>query len=387
MKKKLFIFAGEKSGDLLGGHLLKAIKNHLPQYALEGVGGPEMRSKGFECVMRSEEFEMMAFSDIIRSIPKLRRQFHAVRNHILESKPEAVIFIDYPGFNLKMAKSLRKFGYKGKLIQYISPTVWAWGKHRTKHMEKTLDLLLTIYPFESKCFEKSSLNVKYVGNPIKEIVTKHVYDEDWTKLFGIKEPENLIAIFPGSRKGEIELNLPPQLKAAEMLKKEDPSVRFVISCAHDKIMPVMHQIMRNNSLKLNQDIFLLPKGYSYELMRDCRCAIAKSGTVTLELALHQCPSVVIYKLTFLNRLFVKYFLRVKLRYYCIVNILNGKSVFPEMIAKGLSSQNIFSNIKALYGDTKEREQCIQECKRLPEILRENHASENAAVAIRELLNV
>ncbi len=385
MKKTLFVFAGEKSGDLLGSHLLSAIKQKLPSFALQGVGGPEMRSLGFECMMRTEEFEIMGFSELFRSLPKLRKQFLSVQNHILQTRPEGVIFIDYPGFNLKMAKALRKQGYQGKLIQYISPTVWAWGQKRTQQMEKTLDLLLTIYPFETECFKDSKLSVKYVGNPIKEIVAKHSYDEDWAKLFGIKDPENIIALFPGSRKGEIQLNLPYQLKAAELLKKEDPSVRFVVSCAHEKIMPVMHKIMQGNSLKLNQDLFLLPKSYSYELMRDCRAAVAKSGTVTLELALHKCPTVVVYKLTLLNRLIAQYLMRLNLPHYCIVNILRGKTVFPELIAKGLNPQAIFKNLALLYGNTKERNDCIQDCQKLPDILLENHASENAAKAIAELL--
>ena len=385
MRKKLFIFAGEKSGDLLGSHLLKALKERLPDYTIEGVGGPEMRDVGFKCLLRSEEFEVMGFSDILRSIPKFRKQFQHIRNHILESNPEGVIFIDYPGFNLKMAKALRQKQFKGKLIQYISPTVWAWGKGRAEQMAQTHDLLMTIYPFEESHFEETSLNVKYVGNPIREIISKYKYDDDWSKLFGIKDPENLVAIFPGSRKGEIQLNLPYQLKAAEMLKKENPGVRFVISCAHEKIIPVMQDILNNNSLKLNQDIFLLPKGYSYELMRDCRSAIAKSGTVTLELALHKCPTVVVYKLTLLNRLIAKYILRLNLPHYCIVNILKEKTVFPELIAKGLNPQNIFRHIKALHNDTEEREKCIAECQGLPEVLQKDHASINAAKAVEELL--
>lgn len=385
MSDKLFIFAGEKSGDLLGSHLLKALKEELPLHTIEGVGGPEMREEGFDCIMRSEEFEVMGFSDILRSLPKFRRQFKQIKNHILDTKPQGVIFIDYPGFNLRMAKALRKNNFRGKLIQYISPTVWAWGKDRATQMAESLDLLMTIYPFEKACFENTSLNVKYVGNPIREIVSKYSYDEDWAKLFGIKETNNLVAIFPGSRKGEIQLNLPHLLKAAVLLKKENPHTVFVLSCAHEKIIPVMQNILDPNSLKLNKDIFLLPKGYSYELMRDCRSAIAKSGTVTLELALHQRPTVVVYKLTLLNRLIAKHILRLNLPHYCIVNILSGKTVFPELIAKGMNPQNIYHHINALHNDTEVRNQCIANCKKLPEILQEDKASINAAKAIQEVL--
>jgi lipid-A-disaccharide synthase len=226
--------------------------------------------------------------------------------------------------------------------------------------------------------------VKYVGNPVKEIVGHHEYDPDWARLFGIKETGNLIALFPGSRKGEIQLNLPYQLKAAEMLKKEDQELRFAISCAHDTIMPVMHKLLAGNSLKLNKDIFLLPKGYSYELMRDCRSAIAKSGTVTLELALHKRPTVVMYKLTLLNRILAKYWMRLKLPHYCIVNILRAKKVFPELIAKGLTSQNLYQEVKALHYDSAERSRCIEECEALEKDLQDFPASRLAAQAVEEL---
>ena len=386
MSKTFFLFAGEKSGDLLGRALLKTFKKQFPDRSFFGVGGPEMRTEGMKCLLRTEEFEIIGFSDILRSLPRLRKQFQIIRDHILKTKPEVVLFIDYPGFNLRMAKSLRKQGYKGRLVQYISPTVWAWGKHRIQKMADTLDLLMTIYPFENAHYSRTSLNVKYVGNPIKEIISEHHYDDDWHKLFGIKDPKNLIALFPGSRKGEIQLNLPYQLKAAALLKQENPDLCFAISCAHDKIMPIIHYILKDIPLKFNKDIFLLPKSYAYELMRDCRSAIAKSGTVTLELALHRCPTVVIYKLTLLNRLIAQYVLRLNLPHYCIVNILCGKTVFPEIIEKGLTPKAIVTELRKLTEDTEERKTCLHECERLPSILLENNASEHVSNAIKELIS-
>jgi len=340
MNRSLFLIAGEKSGDMLGSNLMKALKEEIPDCILTGVGGQEMRQEGLNCLLRTEDFELHGFSDIAASFPKLIKQFKKIRNQILTDCPDAVIFIDYPGFNLRMAKSLRKHGYKGKLVQYVCPTIWAWGAKRKQKMEETLDLVLSIYPFEPSYFDNSPLRIEYVGNPVKTIVEKHQYDKDWPSLFGIKKTENLIAIFPGSRKGEIQRNLPYQLKTCEMMKKENPNLIFAISCAHEKIMPVMHPMLRNLSLKLHQDLFLLPKTYSYELMRDCRSALAKSGTVTLELALHQKPTVVLYKLTRLNRFIAKYILRLKLPHYCIVNILSNQTIYPEIIKKGLSASTL-----------------------------------------------
>lgn len=385
MKQKIFLIAGEKSGDMLGSQLLQALQSELPETHFMGVGGHEMRQHGFQCILRTEDFELHGFSDIIRSLPKLRRQFIKVRDEILAKQPSAVIFIDYPGFNMRMAKSLRKHGYKGKLIQYICPTIWAWGKKRKEQMEQTLDLVLSIYPFELPYFEDSSLKVEYVGNPVKEVVQNHKYDEGWPALFGIKKTENLIALFPGSRKSEIQLNLPFQLKACEKLKKENPDLIFAISCAHEQIMPVMHPILKNISLKLHQDLFLLPKAYSYELMRDCRSAIAKSGTVTLELALHQKPAVVIYKLTRLNRFIAKYVMKLNLPHYCIVNILSNHTVYPEIIEKGLTSQRVYQEFKPLNENTEERQECIEQCRQLPSILGDKSTSTQAAISIKGLL--
>jgi lipid-A-disaccharide synthase len=385
MNQSLFLIAGEKSGDMLGGNLLKALKEQFPDHSYMGVGGQEMRQEGFECILRTEDFEMHGFSDILGSLPKLRRQFKEIRKKILTEQPEAVIFIDYPGFNLRMAKSLRKHGYKGKLVQYVCPTIWAWGAKRKEQMEETLDLVLSIYPFETSYFKNSPLKVEYVGNPVKSIVESHKYDDSWPALFGIKKTENLIALFPGSRKGEIQRNLPYQLKTCELLKKENPNLVFAISCAHEKIMPVMHPMLRNVSLKLHQDLFLLPRTYSYELMRDCRSALAKSGTVTLELALHQKPAVVLYKLSRFNRFIARYILRLKLPHYCIVNILSNKTVYPEIIEKGLSAQNLYKQFKPLNDNTEERRLCIEQCQDLNQILQEKDASQQAAVAVRELI--
>ncbi len=386
MKKKIFILAGEKSGDLLGSFLIKALQKIIPDFSFVGVGGPEMRNLDFQAIKKCEDFEMFGFSDILFSFPKLRRQFNSVHKYIIESKPEAVVFIDYPGFNLRMAKKLKEWGYGGKIIQYISPTVWAWGAKRKVHMSKNLDLLLTIFPFEKEHFNDTNLNVKYVGHPIIEIIQKHQYDINWYRIFGIKNPDNLIAMFPGSRRSEIELNLPIQLNAALMLKKDNPNLIFIISCASEKIMPLIHNKLHNTSLTVNKDIFLLPKAYSFEIMRDSRSAIAKSGTVTLELAMHKRPTVVMYKLSFLNKIIAKYLLRLNLPHYCIVNILSKKTVFPEIIEKGLTPKSIYDQIKKLHFDTPERSNCIEDCNKIPEILKENNASIEAATAIRDLIS-
>lgn len=376
--KQLFILAGEASGDLHGGHLIRALKGIDPTLNFSGIGGKSMVEAGLEPLFPFEQFQVMGFSDVFMALPRLVSLFYKVRNCILDAAPAGVILIDYPGFNLRLAKALRKKGYKGKIIHYIAPTVWAHGKERIGQMAETLDLLLTIFPFESHCFCRTSLRVEYVGNPLNEYIDRHHYATEWRKA----DPEKkMISLFPGSRKGEIQRNLPALLEAAARLQGEDPSLIFAIS-EMDSTKELLIEKLENSPLK---QWMLVPPNYRYEMMRDSVLALAKSGTVTLELALHACPSVVVYNLSPLNRLIAKYVMRLKLPHYCIVNILAGKRIFPELIENGFSSDRIYEEAKKLLDETHERQECISECTRLKELLSTYRPSEKAAYHITGLI--
>lgn len=377
-KQSIFLFAGEQSGDLHGGKLLKALTKKLPFCHFYGVGGPHMREERFSPVMNMEKFQAMGFSEVIGSLWTIWRRFRTLKKDILKTNPEAVILIDYPGFNLRMASALRKGGYKGKLIQYISPSVWAWGKKRILKMEKALDLLMTIYPFEPTCFEATSLQTEYVGNPVQESVQNHSYREEWANLFGISPAQSLLAIFPGSRNSEIRHNLPLQIQAAQEVVKQAGPLQIGISCANTDIMKVVTKALEKTKLELNKQVFLIPKVYSYELMRDCKAAIATSGTVTLELALHKTPSVVGYYVSPFNRFVAKYLLRVNLPHYCIVNILNQKTTYPELITQGYNPKNLAKKTLELLRDTPERDACIAGCQEILNGLHIDSPSEKAA---------
>lgn len=383
MNKNYFIFAGESSGDLHGGHLIQALKTFSSQNTFSGVGGPSMRAQGLVSTLKMEEFQVMGFSDVIKSLRKLWKNFNLVYKVILQTKPDCVILIDYPGFNLRLAKKLRQKGFQGKIVQYICPTVWAHGKKRIKTMSENLDLLLTIFPFEPFCFVQTNLPVKYVGNPLIHNIQIHSYKEDWYRLTGLPSTDQLIAIFPGSRIGEIQRNLPLQLAAAVLLKRQYPAVKFGISCAHEELIKPIHDILQKNFQ--NKDIFLIPKIFTYELMRDCHAALAKSGTVTLELALHQRPSVIVYQLNRLNFLFAKYFLKLKLPFYCIVNILADKEVFPELIGTQIEPQQLYNQLKSLYCNQEIRKKILAACFEIQTNLGKQNANQEAAKAIVELL--
>lgn len=377
-----FIFAGESSGDLHGGALLRALKERDPSVKLSGVGGPIMRQYGIECVLPMEAFQVMGFVDVIASFPKLRRQFYQVRDAILNSQPDVVVLIDYPGFNLRLAKALRKKNYQGKIVQLVSPTVWAWRKGRIKTMANTLDLLLTIYPFEADYFSQTPLAVKYIGHPLIETIQAHRYRDEWKKDIGIPESAPLIAIFPGSRQGEIAHNLPIQLEAAALLKKAYPDTYFAISCVNETQRSAIQTLLQKSSL--SRDTYIVPRTFAYELMRDSRSAIAKSGTVTLELALHQRPTVVTYQMPLFNRLMAKYVLRLNLPHYCIVNIINNHPVFPEWIAKPASPSDIFHDLVSIHSKGNTRTECLHQCLLVRQRLGSFDTSTLAAKHIEDL---
>jgi lipid-A-disaccharide synthase len=365
MSCDLFVFAGEVSGDLHGGPLLESLLKLRPDLKIAGVCGPKMRPFA-TCVMPMEKFQVMGFVDVILALPKLARQFFQVRNAILELQPKLVLLIDYPGFNLRMAASLRKKGFKGKIVHYICPSVWAWGKKRIPHMAKTLDALLTIFPFEAKLFEKTPLEVIYVGHPLTQKIPPRTRPHQTPKR---------IALFPGSREKEIRRNFPLQLEVAKRLLQENPSLTFTTSIADPRFSPLLHTLLAeaNVPCTFTSD--------SQALMQQADFAIAKSGTVTLELALHVIPTVVIYAISKLDTFIAGTILRIHLPFYCIVNIVMGKEVFPELIGPQLTPETLYTTTKSLLANPAP---CIADCTALRHHLHATSPS-TAAEAVLTLL--
>lgn len=385
---KFFLFAGEPSGDLHGGSLLQRLQERLPAAQFVGVGGPKMRAAGLETVLQMEDFAVMGFGDVLLNLPKIIRQFRLVSRSIMELQPEAVILIDYPDFNLRLAKDLRKRGYQGKIIQYISPTVWAWRRGRVALMAQNYDLLLTIYPFEAQYYEGSGLVVEYVGNPLCEYIADYSYDELWKQRLEIPQDKPIIALFPGSRQGEIERNLPLQLQAVKLLQNQSGNCQAVaISCKNPQHAHAILQLAKQCQWPADQKLHFVPSELTYELMRDSHTAIAKSGTVTLELALHKRPTVVLYKMSAFNYFVAKYLMRINLPHYCMVNILLQKEVFPEFIAKNVSAQSLAEKLKLFGGQQEARRSCLSDCIKLRELLQAGGASQAAAAAILKSLTV
>jgi lipid-A-disaccharide synthase len=364
----LFLFAGEQSGDLIGGQLVEALKKELPHLPLYGVGGSQMQQAGMTLLHPMERFQVMGFTQALTALPRLYRDFKKIEREILEKQPTGVILIDYPDFNMRLAKALRSHGYPGKIIHYVSPSVWAWRKKRVYSLAKTLDHLLTILPFEKECYSKTPLPVTYVGHPLVAAIDHHPYSPT------IHFPKPLIAIFPGSRPQEIELNLPIQLQAAQ---KMGSAYTIAVSQARPQLSHLLQKY-------LSKDMIVVPAEKRYELMKEATVALATSGTIILELGLHGVPTVATYRVSPFNGLIGKYFCRINLPFYTLVNIICQKEVYPEFVHAFLSQEKIYAALKNMLNHS---DSCRSECLRLRHLLSPQNASLKAAQTISQVIGV
>ncbi len=357
--------AGEPSADLHGAKLIEELLKTNPKLRIAAVAGPCMRKLPIQTLFPMENLQVMGFVDVLFALPKILSQFFSLRNTLLQLKPKAVIFIDYPGFNLRLAKSLRKKQFPGKLIHYICPTVWAWGEKRIPLMEQNLDLLLTLFPFEKKCFLNPRLAVEHVGHPLVSAIPQQS-----------AERKKILALFPGSRSHEIERNLPLQLAVAKKIQKEDPSTEIAISISSSDKKKQIEALIQNFPCQL------IPPEKHYELMGKAHVAMATSGTVTLELALHETATVVNYAIRPIDLFLAQKIFQIRLPFYCIVNIIGGKEIFPEFFGSYLTEKALYESIKKLWENP---EPAQESCKEIRALLTEKNASREAAYHITKIL--
>lgn len=355
----IFMIAGEASGDQLGEELLKSLYKKQPSLKVTGVGGPKMRSTGMEITDPMEELQVMGFIDVVFALPRLLRFFKRTVDAILKADPKVVVTIDYPGFNLRLARALRKKGFQGKICHYICPSVWAWGKKRIQLMADHLDLLLSVLPFEKQLFAQTPLRVEYIGHPLAQKIAP----------IDAHNPK-LIAFFPGSRTKEIMRNFPFFMRLIDSLKRDFPDIQYVVSVSQEKYRPLLqgHPLATPEELKTLKPFL----------------AVAKSGTIALELALQEIPSVVTYAISPLDVFLATYIFKIKLPHYALPNLIAGKAVFPELIGPALTDGNLYREVKNFITEQKAWNTCRTECQNLRSQLGPENASDKAAELILTL---
>jgi len=323
--KKIYLISGEVSGDTHGAELMSAIQSELAGSEVEfyGAGGPEMKKVGGEHVRDwVEQAAVMGVVEVLKHYRWFKKQFVAMLDDLQEIQPEALILIDYPGYNLRMAKAVREVLPETKIIYYVSPQVWAWNKGRIPKMAAILDKMLCILPFEKELYEDSGLATTFVGHPI--------VDELVENKITISRDKTLIGLFPGSREREISKLFPVMVEAARRMHNENEMLRFEAPAASDKLAELMQKIIDKN--KLGEDCIKITSradGGSHKLMQKAHCAVIASGTATLEAAWYGLPYCLVYKIALPTYLLGK--MLVKIEHIGLVNILAGKKVVDEFI--------------------------------------------------------
>jgi lipid-A-disaccharide synthase len=316
-KFDIVLIAGETSGDLLGAGIIKSLKKNYSFLTIGGgIAGVSMREQGIVSWTSAEHLSVMGIVDVLKKIPSILLCLHSTVNNILKAAPQAVICIDQPSFSLALAKRLRKKGYSGKIIQVVAPSVWAYKPQRAQQFANYFDLLLPLYHFE----------VPYFSNLMKTVWVGHPIIDNLPKVIDAPKSPTL-ALFPGSRKGEICRNLPLQLAASKLVQKKHPFVSIAICSGrgHEALTRKITQKYSPNN------VVIIPFEDRYSLMKQATSALAKAGTITLELALYEIPTACCYQTGHLTQLYARYCLRLKKQFFALPNILAQRQIIPEFI--------------------------------------------------------
>jgi lipid-A-disaccharide synthase len=360
---KYYIIAGEASGDLHGSNLIKEIKKLDTGAQIRCWGGDKMEAAGATLVKHYRDLAFMGFAEVIKNLPVILKNLKFCKEDIRAYKPDAVILIDYPGFNLRMAKWTKQNTYN--TIFYISPQVWAWKESRVTAIKKYVDKMIVILPFEKEFYKNRGYDVEYVGHPLVEVVEQFKKEHP-----EVTPSQNIIALLPGSRRQEIAAKLPVMLEAS----KNFPAYSFIVAKApsvEDEFYAPLLASYSNVKVVAND---------TYSLLMKARAALVTSGTATLETALFGVPEIVCYKASAISYEIARRL--VKLKFICLVNLIMNKEVVKELIQDQLTPQNISHELNKILFDTLKREVIETDYNRLKKLLSDGgNASANAAKAI------
>lgn len=371
--KRIFILAGEQSGDLIGGRLMQEIlKVENEPVEFIGIGGQAMKGYGLKSLFPMKELSLMGIFEVITHLPNILKRLNQVKQFIIESRPDAIITIDSPDFSFRIAKKIRGSGIPH--IHYIAPTVWAWRPGRAKKISKIIDHLLCVLPFEPPYFTKYNLPCTFVGHMVTELGIANIPREAFRQKHNISKDTTLICVLPGSRHGEVTRLLPIFVETLKKLITLHPNLKIVIPLA-DSITDIVQEDTRELS---DIVIFTRDQQEKYEAMRACNVALAASGTVNLELAMAGVPFVIGYKINPITAWIAP--LLVKIKYMTMTNILLNKPIIPEFFQNDCTSDNLFKALNNLLSDQPTRESMIYDMQKAVAMLKPSNATPSQLAA-------
>ncbi len=374
INKRILLIAGEASGDLLGATLAKELLNLHPDLHLLGMGGEKMRQAGVNIVIDNRSMDIIGWWEVLKKFSTIRSAMQAVKNIFKKNPPDLLILIDYPGFNLRIAKIAKRSSIK--VLYYVSPQIWAWRYRRIDTIRKNIDHMAVLFAFEAKIYQKENVPVTFVGHPLTALIRVDQNKNLVYQQYQLNPEHPIIAIFPGSRLQEIHRLLPLMIATIQLIREKIPQAQFVLPLA---------STLNLNDLPANLMAGItIVKNNTYQLLSVCHAAIVKSGTGTLEVALAQVPLVVVYKTNFLNYWIARSVIRMTQIGLC--NIVAQKQIAKEFIQSDACPSRIAEEIMRLMTDLNYRQQALNNLSILRKVMTENNNSQTVAKIALDLLN-
>lgn len=366
------IIAGEASGDLHGSSLIDELLKIDPTLEISGIGGDKMINSGLKKLHHIKEMSFLGFVEVIKHLPFIKKVKSDLIEHLKSENIKTAVLIDYPGFNLSIAKSFKQLGVNN--IYYISPQIWAWGKGRIKKIKRLITRMIVLLPFEKKMYDEFEIHSDFVGHPlINKIENYNFLDKDSLfKKYNLDQTKKLLVILPGSRKQEIEMFFTDLTQGAKQISKEF-NLQVAVACADNIDENFIGSFLSNEN-------FFIIKNDTYNLLKHASFAIVKSGTSTLETAIIGTPFIVVYKTNFLTYLIVKSL--IKINNIALVNIVAGKTVVKELIQNDVNADNIYKEIREILSST---ENIIKLKSELNTIKRNLHTEGNPSKKAAEII--
>jgi lipid-A-disaccharide synthase len=375
--KHIVVITGEASGEAHATRVIQALQQQQPDIQLSGIGGDKMRAAGVELIADFSELAVMGLVEVLKRYGDIKKIFNKVVAHLQQQQPDLLVLVDYPGFNLKLAKQAKKLGIP--VVYYISPKVWAWRKGRVKTIKRYVDHMAVLFPFEVPIYQQAGVPVTCVGHPLVDAVKTELTTEQAKQQLGLDANNKVLGLFPGSRNSEVQALLPTMLQAAERIQQRHPNLTIVLPLAPGLSRETLQPLLEQSSVTVN-----LIEGEFYTLTKACDAIVAASGTVTLEIALLGVPHFLIYRVAPLSYSILKRL--VNIPYVGLCNIITEQNIVKEILQDEVTAERLDQELSSLLSSENAQQTATQIQQQVLTALGPAGGAANAAQLIIKLLN-
>ncbi len=372
--KKIFVLTGEPSGDKLASKVITQLKILRTDIEYLSVGGEHLKTLGIKSLYELKEVTYLGFTRVLLNFFKIKKKINKTVDKIIEFKPDILFSVDSPDFTLRVAEKVKKINPNIKTIHFVAPQVWIWREHRVKKLKSFLNHILLLFPFEKKYFDKENIKSTFTGHPLLENNEKSKIDISQI----IKDHKKIISIFPGSRRSEVDVLLPILIDFIKMMNEKYKDIFYVFHSTYEYNKLIQDKLIKEGFKNCGS---ISDEKIKCEVLKSSIFAVAKSGTISLEICNSKVPSIIIYKMNTINFLIVK--MLVKVKFANIINITANEEIIPELLQSNCNSENIFKKVNSLFEDSQSMQNQIDKSQ---EIIKKFKTSQSSEIAASVLIN-